>query len=211
MPNTSEYVIKKANDICKKANALDDAISHHRLSGVTECYISLTKTCVELTNTVKRAAYQDVTNIELFERNLSYIDDALVSQENGVTHIHLNCLLPARPKGKYLDERDTIRKTFIVPLNQAIMEKRLKSYTEKVVMVFIHTFKEGTKLMDHDNFLVKPIIDGISSVLLPDDSPEYVSYYMDHKVGESDSTDIYILPQKAFYSFLKQQIKNREF
>ena len=204
MPNTSEYVIKKANDICEKAKQLDTAIAHHRLSSVNECYIALAKTCVELTNAVKRAAYQDVTNIELFERNLSYINDASVSQENQITRIHLNCLLPTRPKGKYLDERDIIRKTFIVPLNQAIMEKSIKPYKDKVVMVFIHTFKKGTRLIDHDNFLVKPIIDGISSVLLPDDSPEYVSYYMDHIVGDSDSTDVYILPQKDFCSFINK-------
>ena len=203
MPSTSEYVIKKADNICKKAKELDEAILNHRLAGVNKCYIDLTKFCVELTNTVKRAAYQDVTNIELFERNLSYINEADISQENDITHIHINCLLPTRPKGKYLDERDLIRKTYIIPLNQAISESQISPYKEKVVIVFVHTFKKGARLIDHDNFQIKPIVDGITCMLLPDDSPEYVSYFMEHKTGESDSTDIYIVPQRIFGQFIQ--------
>lgn len=205
MTNTVDYIFRKTESICKKAEELERAISLKSFDGITRAYSDIAAGCVELTNTVKLAAATEAPDVRAVNQRLSYITSADVIREDDITHIHFNSLLPVRPKGKYQNERDTILKTYIIPLNDAVREKAVIPYTEKVVIAIVHNFGTGSRLIDHDNFQTKPIIDGITSLLLPDDSPDWVSLYMDYRREETDSTDIYIIPYDKFKDFRVQK------
>lgn len=163
-------------------------------------YAQLIKESVLLTNQIKASAIEEGCEFGIDEGLLDFIK-VEVTFNDDITHISFDNLLPLRTKGYTLNERDTIRRVYLKPLSNA--EKR-ERYTTKVVMCFVHTFEEGAAMIDHDNFEAKPVIDAIASMYLFDDSPRYVSYYMDYKVGKKSKTDIYLVPESRFVDFMNK-------
>lgn len=198
MIKTFDYVYKKTKEITKRADALNDAYKSRDYANVNEAYANLAVECAELTNTVKKDAFSKAFDYHKVKEKLSYIYDASAEENDRITHIHLNTLLPTKKDTVRVNDKNTVELTYVAALNRAVVEKRIHPYREKVVFAIIHNFSPKSKLIDHDNFFIKPIIDGIVSVLLPDDSPDRVTLYMDARIEDEESTDIYVVPYEKF-------------
>lgn len=202
MQSIKDYCNSKSRNILQIAESLDIQRMLNDRELMNSHYCNLVKECVELTNKVKTIAINEGCEFgiskafsEMISVDVSYIDSDIIK-------ISFDNHLPLRTKGYMLNERDTIYKLYIKPLDQCFMNLGASKYQGKVVMSIIHTYAEGEMLIDHDNYEVKPIIDAINSLCLIDDSPKHVSYHIDYKIGEQSKTDIYLVPDEEFISFI---------
>lgn len=77
-------------------------------------------------------------------------------------------------------------------------------YDRRVVLCFINHFSGTRTMKDHDNFDIKLIIDYIANGILPDDSPNYCSHYMDYVIDNVDFSEIFVVPEDEFIGFLQE-------
>lgn len=197
----ASYVQSKTQKMYKEIEKIDECKNLHDYDSSIDSYCSLIRLCVEMTNSIKKKACEDCCKDDIDEE-LARTIDAEYEKVGDITKITINSLLPVRIKGYHVYERETIEKIYLAPLINLMHENRAKMYREKVVICFIHNFGKGSRLIDHDNFEIKPFVDAIASVLLPDDNPEFLSYYMNHKMSETDCTEIYLVPEREFRDFL---------
>lgn len=197
----ASYVQGKTSKMYKEIEKIDEYKSRHDYDASIDSYCTLIRLCVEMTNSIKKKACEDCCQKDI-DDELGRIIDASYEKDGDITKITINSLLPVRIKGYHVYERETLEKIYLAPLIKLMHENRAVMYREKVVICFIHYFGKGSRLIDHDNFEIKPFVDAIASVLLVDDNPAFLSYYMNHRMSETDKTEIYLVPEREFSSFL---------
>lgn len=170
-----------------------------------EDFAHLLKDTVGLTN---------MTRDELFDRGITLGEvigrkemvPVRVSCTDEVTSIVFGELLPKRTKGYYLNEREIITQLYVKGMAENLLDKKFVPYKEKVVIAVIHHYDSSTRMLDHDNFEVKPVVDAIASILLIDDSPKYVSYYINHVEDEKTFSEIRIIPERRFGDYYRNNM-----
>lgn len=201
MISIKEYVRAKSNDFLKIAESLD---LHRRTNSkplINKEFGDLIRSSVEFTNSIKLMAIEE--NCEFgIDNGLADIVKVKVEYIDDITHIMYDNHLPLRTKGYTLNERDIIHRVYLKPMETKIIDSSAKRYHEKAVLCFIHTYTKDNHVVDHDNYEVKPFKDAIAAVFFADDSPYFVADYHDYKIGEQNRTDIYIVPETQFASFL---------
>lgn len=129
-----------------------------------------------------------------------------IEKEKDYLHLVMNNLLPARIKNNknraYLLRK--LNQEYHKELFPYFKKGKLLIYESKVVIVIINHFSDENSIKDHDNFEIKPIIDTISSFVLPDDNPDYCAHYMDSKYSETAYSEIFVIPETSFAQFIKK-------
>jgi len=131
-----------------------------------------------------------------------------VSEAQGITidleESWLKIVMPfLLPKKKF-----THSCSFIIdPLSQAIRYFKAKHNIERFdrcVICFRNIYTiDGKEIRDHDNIEKKKVLDAIGSFLLVDDSGMLCSNFYTSKIGNSEATEIYLVPQNDFEKWLK--------
>lgn len=128
-----------------------------------------------------------------------------ISIDRDIVNIRFGDLLPHREK------RGVETYTSSIPYIRAFYKaakERLQgiSYSEPVVLAFLHHYAANEDMVDHDNLIYKPFIDAISVSLLKDDSPRQCSHFMGHVMDDHTFSEIYILPENIFPQFLQSHL-----
>ncbi len=118
-----------------------------------------------------------------------------------VIYIKFPSLLPTKNEvnaEKFHSQYNMIHSMYEKPFEKFFMNIKNRIYDEKVVICFIHFYKNNDRLVDLDNMETKPIIDLIQAYTLLDDSPKYCSLYMDYKIAKEEHTEVVVLPKDKF-------------
>lgn len=166
------------------------------ISSLNSCFLDMT-TIMQVFNTDEEIALLI---------NTSDLPDVTFCKTNDIIKITFPTLLPRRVKygeKQYSIELKRISlmygKTFY-----DYFQKAPYRYDRKVVLCFINHFNSRQTMKDHDNFDLKLIIDYLANNLLPDDSPDYCSHYMDYVMDTKDFSEIFIVPEDQFIDFIKE-------
>ena len=131
--------------------------------------------------------------------------DVIGQIEGEILHLILPDLLPDKVKEGESKRYAEIAHTYLTAFQKFFSSGRFPVYESKAVIVFYHYYKNEKFLKDHDNFETKQIIDILSAFLLTDDNPKWCSNFMDYRMGDTNHTEIYIVPESQFIDFLKNK------
>ena len=122
-----------------------------------------------------------------------------VAKEDNLYHMILDDLIPHRitysMSGKKL-KYDYLRSEVYSGYKKAMVlyekEHTMSKAKELTYALFVNYFAKGDRIADLDNLDQKPFIDAIKEYLLKDDSPKYLRFIMEYKVGKKTHTEVYI-------------------
>lgn len=118
-----------------------------------------------------------------------------------VIYIKFPSLLPCKNEvdvKKFHTQYNLIHSLYEEPFKKFFFNIKNRIYDDKVVICFIHFYKNEDRLVDLDNMETKPIIDLITAYTLLDDSPKYCSLYMDYKISDNEHTEVVVMPKNKF-------------
>ena len=76
------------------------------------------------------------------------------------------------------------------------------------VLIYRHIYardRPERKKRDHDNIEVNMVSDIVAMYVLPDDGPSVCSHYYCSTQGQSDRTEVYVVPQCEFTGWLENE------
>jgi len=132
-----------------------------------------------------------------------------INQEENWLKVVMPFLLPKK--------KDTQSCSFILdPLNYAIrtfIEQNPMKRFDKCVVCFRNIYMPNGKVVrDHDNIETKKVLDLLATYFLIDDTGLLCSNFYTTTIGESEYTEIYIIPNEDFQKWLEiysiQNVKN---
>ena len=134
--------------------------------------------------------------------------EATVPVEIGFTKegwfsVRIPKLLPKKGSGNV----NYIRGILWPALRRFFEEKELVRY-ENCILIYRHVYGlqyEKRYMRDHDNIETYMISDMISACVLRDDSPYLCSNYDCTAEGESERTEVYVVPKTEFVDWLNQE------
>lgn len=152
-------------------------------------------------------AKETVENIIIDELNINIKDNRSNKDDKELIHIHLNALLPKKEK----ERAGYIRASLITACERYYKEHSFDIITEPVVIVFKHNYNSTERMWrDHDNIEINVVMDAVALYFLSDDTSKSCDhFYFSDYTGE-DSTDIFIIKQENFYSWLKENYRKQE-
>jgi len=197
-----KYLIKSASDIKNIGIKLDNIIELYSGSSNTEeVYEMLTDIIgdsARATNRLRKLVKDTgIKGVEVF----SQIElDGRV--EDGILHIVSPVHPPKRVAVTDKSYYDEIRYVYYCAFKEFFKKIQYEIANEKAILAFYFNYTSGRELTDHDNFELKCIIDILTTYVLPDDSPKWCAHFCDYRMGERESTDIYIIPESKYIDFL---------
>lgn len=199
--NTIKYI----KTINTKLNNIKELIIEKQYSAVCrECARIMPKinSCINNLNIVcTNLGFSNTTS------NLNIITESVpvkIELNDDILHIRYFQLLPKRIKtvyGSQNEEYKNVQARFKNPIMDFFNDKKFFVYEEKVIIFFLHHFKNTHKLRDHDNFETKFLIDYIAINTLTDDSARYCAHYMDYILDDEDYSEIFVIPESKFIYF----------
>lgn len=165
---------------------------------------SIVKESMLLSNMI-RASVRERGDGSVIKEVCRKLVNAEVAEEGAVVHIVLNCLLPKRFKNGALRDLESEYITYADAINRAFARHNIPKYTEKVVICFRHIYTSEKEMLDNDNIEIKTAVDAIALNILHDDSPAHCSFYMDYGMGEYRHTEIDIVPESEFGSYISSR------
>ena len=111
-------------------------------------------------------------------------------------YVNLPALLPK----KEFNSRSYVRGYLFPALNQFFADKDPLVY-EDAVIIFRHVNSRDRperRRRDHDNIEVNCVADTIALFVLMDDSPSVCSHYYCSEAGDSDYTEVFVIPRTDF-------------
>jgi hypothetical protein len=112
-------------------------------------------------------------------------------------------LIPRKEKGN----ASYIRASVQTALNKYFEANPHPKFSSKSVIIFEHIYspeRPSREYRDHDNIEINVVVDLIALYCLIDDSPMLCSHFYTSKVGEKDTTNVYIIPKEDFPFWLTQ-------
>lgn len=123
--------------------------------------------------------------------------------EQGWFSIRMPLLLPKKTDGT----AEYIRGILYPVMRDFFMEKLPARY-EKCVLVYRHVYDRARperQWRDHDNIEINMVSDIVAMYVLPDDGPEVCSHYYTSAASSVERTEVYVVPQEEFESFLEAE------
>ena len=114
----------------------------------------------------------------------------------GWFYVNLPALLPK----KEFNSRSYVRGYLFPALNQFFADKDPLHY-EDAVIIFRHVYcrdRPERRRRDHDNIEVNCVADTIALFVLLDDSPSVCSHYYCSAAGDTDCTEVFVIPYADF-------------
>lgn len=117
--------------------------------------------------------------------------------------ITLPALLPKKETGGVEYIRDSLN----VALNEYMKKHERELMKEPVIMIFHHIYSsthKGRRYRDHDNIEINAVADVVTLNFLTDDNPNYCQHFQYTTLGETDHTEIYLIPTTDFPEWVSE-------
>lgn len=196
----AEKLIKKAEDSLKK---IDTMIAQDNKEGLLEELFNYENLCEKIVNNGRllpimsgRNAKDIINNTIIEENNLN-----IEYTQEGWFYVKIPSLLPKKEKG----DPSYIRTTLNVGMKDFFSKNEKKKFESNVVMIFKHNYsKERTyrEYRDHDNIELNSVVDMIALYVLIDDSPMKAKHFYCSAIEDTDSTEVFIIPQTDLKKWL---------
>ena len=124
--------------------------------------------------------------------------------EQGWFQLRIPLLLP--PKGK--GGAEYVR-GYLYPAMMRFMrsDNRALRYRE-CILIYRHVYTRGheaRKYRDHDNIELNMVTDTVAVRVMADDSPMLCRHYYCSALGESERTEMYVIPRSDFFLWLEME------
>lgn len=122
---------------------------------------------------------------------------------NNIFRVTFPTLLPVlkdvRDKNGY-NKQVRWKMDYLSAFNTFLLNHEIDKYKTKCVIYFMHHYGAGNVMTDVDNFDIKGIIDVITSHLLIDDNPKWISLYQEGVIEdiEESYTEVFVIPKNIF-------------
>lgn len=196
----AEKLINKAEDSLKKINTM---IAQDNKEGLWEELFNYENLCEKIVNNGRllpimsgRNAKDIINNTIIEENNLN-----IEYTQEGWFYVKIPSLLPKKEKG----DPSYIRTTLNVGMKDFFSKNEKKKFESNVVMIFKHNYsKERTyrEYRDHDNIELNSVVDMIALYVLIDDSPMKAKHFYCSAIEDTDSTEVFIIPQTDLKKWL---------
>lgn len=123
--------------------------------------------------------------------------------EEGWFSLRIPALLPK----KYAGSADYIRSSLYLAMREFFLDSQPVRYND-CVLIYRHIYardRPERKKRDHDNIEVNMVSDIVAMYVLPDDGPSVCSHYYCSTQGQSDRTEVYVVPQCEFTGWLENE------
>lgn len=121
--------------------------------------------------------------------------------EEGWFSLRIPALLPKKDAGS----ADYIRSSLYLAMREFFSDTQPVRY-EDCILIYRHIYardRPERKKRDHDNIEVNMVSDIVAMYVMPDDGPAVCSHYYCSTQGINDRTEVYVVPQSEFISWLK--------
>jgi len=207
-------VKKRLDSICRDIKYVDlifDEVESGReelndnIDRITQIYNSINSQLHLLRNAIYN--YEGFTITSAISTESGFKAHVTYEENDRVGHIVFDKALYKRPTRGY-ENRDMVWCDFCEPLIETMQRYQYTKRYEKTVLFILCVYEKESNIKDYDNLMLKPFIDGISSVFLIDDSPKYISTFYDYKIDEKERTEVYLIPYSEFSIFLQSHAKS---
>ena len=123
--------------------------------------------------------------------------------EEGWFSLRIPALLPKKDAGS----ADYIRSSLYLAMREFFLDSQPVRYND-CVLIYRHIYardRPERKKRDHDNIEVNMVSDIVAMYVLPDDGPSICSHYYCSAQGQSDRTEVYVVPQCEFTGWLENE------
>lgn len=123
--------------------------------------------------------------------------------EEGWFSLRIPALLPKKNAGS----ADYIRSSLYLAMREFFLDSQPVRYND-CVLIYRHIYardRPERKKRDHDNIEVNMVSDIVAMYVLPDDGPSVCSHYYCSTQGQSDRTEVYVVPQCEFTGWLENE------
>ena len=123
--------------------------------------------------------------------------------EEGWFSLRIPALLPKKDAGS----ADYIRSSLYLAMREFFLDSQPVRYND-CVLIYRHIYardRPERKKRDHDNIEVNMVSDIVAMYVLPDDGPSVCSHYYCSTQGQSDRTEVYVVPQCEFAGWLENE------
>lgn len=124
--------------------------------------------------------------------------------EQGWFQLRIPLLLPQKGKGgaEYV-------RGYLYPAMMRFMrtDNRSLRYRE-CILIYRHVYTRGheaRKYRDHDNIELNMVTDTVAVQVMADDSPMLCRHYYCSALGESERTEMYVIPRSDFFLWLEME------
>ena len=123
--------------------------------------------------------------------------------KEGWFSLRIPALLPKKDAGS----ADYIRSSLYLAMREFFLDSQPVRYND-CVLIYRHIYardRPERKKRDHDNIEVNMVSDIVAMYVLPDDGPSICSHYYCSAQGQSDRTEVYVVPQCGFTEWLENE------
>ena len=123
--------------------------------------------------------------------------------KEGWFSLRIPALLPKKDAGS----ADYIRSSLYLAMREFFLDSQPVRYND-CVLIYRHIYardRPERKKRDHDNIEVNMVSDIVAMYVLPDDGPSVCSHYYCSTQGQSDRTEVYVVPQCEFAGWLENE------
>lgn len=123
--------------------------------------------------------------------------------KEGWFSLRIPALLPKKDAGS----ADYIRSSLYLAMREFFLDSQPVRYND-CVLIYRHIYardRPERKKRDHDNIEVNMVSDIVAMYVLPDDGPSVCSHYYCSAQGQSDRTEVYVVPQCEFTGWLENE------
>lgn len=123
--------------------------------------------------------------------------------KEGWFSLRIPALLPKKDAGS----ADYIRSSLYLAMREFFLDSQPVRYND-CVLIYRHIYardRPERKKRDHDNIEVNMVSDIVAMYVLPDDGPSVCSHYYCSTQGQSDRTEVYVVPQCEFTGWLENE------
>ena len=123
--------------------------------------------------------------------------------KEGWFSLRIPALLPKKDAGS----ADYIRSSLYLAMREFFLDSQPVRYND-CVLIYRHIYardRPERKKRDHDNIEVNMVSDIVAMYVLPDDGPSVCSHYYCSAQGQSDRTEVYVVPQCGFTEWLENE------
>ena len=196
---------KLLNDGIKSLNLIKQHIEHENKQLAVEEAIKYEVISEKIVNNARIIPIASgIPNIET-EINENIIKENNIKikylNDNKWFYAKIPSLLPKKEKGN----PSYIRATFQIALKKYFLENPKIRIEADSVIIFKHNYskeRNEREYRDHDNIELNSIVDLVALYTLVDDTPLRLRHYYCSYVSEEDSTEIFVVPNTDFISWL---------
>lgn len=199
---TLEKTIQKTAQLLQKLKSVRQSYGEKRIETVMEESVTAVKLAEEMT-LLARLLPAHTGHPQAKEMVQSAIQETIPVEigftEQGWLCLRMPILLPRKEKSSRSYIRD-----FLYPVLEQFAAGRRFRY-RNCVLIFRHVYDRNRperEYRDHDNIELNTVVDAIAMFFLVDDTPLECRHYYCSAAGNTERTEVYIVPRNEFEDWL---------